>query len=697
MQPRGPKLARIFRFPKARNFRLSFSGRPKRRFGAREAIFVVFTLLALAMPLCGEGKSASPLVLAGLGRATMPLDSTWQFRSGDNPAWASASLDDSQWEPIEVGRPWEGQGHRDYTGFAWYRRHLVLPPGQPQDWNLAILVPRVDSACEVYWNGVLVGSVGMVPPHPVWCFEFADVPTKMTLGPAQSGVLAIRVWKAPIVFLSYPDEGGLTAVPQAGSVEAIAGLEVADRYKSFQQRQFFLAVVLLTGILGLLNLLMWLRNRNQMVLLWLALAMFFPLEEFLLDLPGLVSFRTFYALIGPAIGINDMALWFLLLALLGLNANKRLVHWTAILAATEISLDLVDCIFETFNWSLARPHLFLIADIATTIPAVLLELWGLVIVLLALRQRLDAARWLLAISALLADLYQAVDDMTNLGARWRHGTVHRQLDAPLFAIAGSPISLHTISNTFFLISILYAAWRYSAEQSQRKSAMEQEYRSVQELQQVLIPESLPELRGYAVTSAYRPAQEVGGDFFQLMALPGDRALLVLGDVSGKGLHAAMAVALIVGAIRSTVETTDDPGAVLAALNRRLDGRLRDGFATCLVLRLDSEGTCLIANAGHLPPYLNGRELALHPALPLGLMPDADYEPTKIALANGDRLTLYTDGLPEARNAAGELFGFTRVAEVLAALSDAHQIAEAAQQFGQEDDITVLTFTFAAGV
>jgi len=157
----------------------------------------------------------------------------------------------------------------------------------------------------------------------------------------------------------------------------------------------------------------------------------------------------------------------------------------------------------------------------------------------------------------------------------------------------------------------------------------------------------------------------------------------------------MAVALLVGAIRSTVESTHDPAAVLAALNRRLYGRLRGGFATCLALHLDANGVCVLANAGHLPPFLNGDEVPLPPALPLGLMPEAEYEPMQLQMRPGDCLTLYTDGLLEAQNATGELFGFARIAELLATPREAQQIADAAQAFGQEDDITVLTLAFSS--
>jgi hypothetical protein len=653
----------------------------------------LLVLIGAGAPSYAQGQPPSPLVMQGLGLATAPLDGAWQFRPGDNSAWASPTLDDSTWEAIQVGRAWEGQGHPGYTGFAWYRRHLILPPGGPTDWNLALFLADVQDACEVYWNGVLVGSLGNVPPHPAWYLH--TPPAKFVLGSPRSGVLAIRVWKAPHFFMSYPDEGGLISVPRAGSAKAIENLVTAARYRWLLANQFALGLAALSSIVAVLALLAWLRNRKRMMLLWLAVAMIHPLVFTLIDIPGFMSFRLFYALIAPAVALNDVALWFLLIALLSLNDRAGLVRWTKIFAIASVTLDSLDAGLQFFDWSRGPAHLFLLADIGLTIPAVLLELWGLVLVLSALRKRLDAARWMLAISALLADLSQAVQDVGTLGVRWTHWTFESKLEVPLFAIAGCGIDAHAIVNTLLLVSIVYAAWRYSLEQSQRQNSLEQEYRSAQELQQVLIPESLPSLPGYLVTSAYRPAQEVGGDFFQLIALPDNRALLVIGDVSGKGLHAAMTVALIVGSIRSTVETTDDPAAMLAALNRRLHGRLRSGFATCLVLRLDAEGRCLIANAGHLPPFLNGEEVPLPPALPLGLVPDAEYEPIEVSMGSGDRLTLYTDGLLEARNSAGELFGFTRIAEFLATPRDANEIAEAAQQFGQDDDITVLTLTYAS--
>jgi len=166
----------------------------------------------------------------------------------------------------------------------------------------------------------------------------------------------------------------------------------------------------------------------------------------------------------------------------------------------------------------------------------------------------------------------------------------------------------------------------------------------------------------------------------------------LGDVSGKGLKAAMAVSLIVGAMRMIVEYTDSPAEILAGLNRRLHGRLSGGFATAIAVRLDTHGSCVLASAGHLAPFLNQSEFELPGALPLGLSLDATYEETAFQLGVGDHFALYTDGLLEARSHSGELYGFERLEALFATYPNAAQATEAAVKFGQDDDITVLTLT-----
>jgi len=658
---------------------------------ALAALLSIACLAASAGAGQAPSRADAPLILTGLGRATVPLDGPWQFHPGDDLGWASPQFDDSGWASIQAGETWEEQGYRNLTGFAWYRRHIVLASGPPTGLNLALYLHSVDSACEVYWNGRLVGGIGKVPPNPVWYFLHVEPPAVVPLGPAQSGVLAIRVWKAPIVFFSFPNEGGLLAIPKAGTPEAVAALQAADQYQWLRLQEFSTTVARISAIVGLLALLFWLHNRERTVLIWLALAMFFPLEmHFIGDVRGAMSFRWGYGLVGIVIGINDMALWLLLIAFLGLSIRKALVRWTWILIAILLVLESVDETLQLFDWTRHDAHLLLTADIAFTIPTFVLEFWGVVLVISAFRQRLDAARWTLAISVLLTDLVQATTDITGLGQRWTHWTIAAKIGAPLVTLGGSALNARTIVGTCMLLSIIYVAWRYSVEHTEREVELEQEFKNARELQQFLIPAALPETPGFAITSAYRPAREVGGDFFQILPLASGSTLIVLGDVSGKGLKAAMAVSVIVGAVHALAEDHSAPAELLTRLNRRLTGRLQGGFATCEVLRIASDGRCTLASAGHPAPLLNGRELALPGAFPLGIASGVHYEEIEFALAPGDHLALYTDGLLEARKPSGELYGFERVGMLFAAGPSAADAADAAVNFGQDDDITVLT-------
>ncbi|MDE3185930.1 MAG: serine/threonine-protein phosphatase, partial [Acidobacteriota bacterium] len=173
-------------------------------------------------------------------------------------------------------------------------------------------------------------------------------------------------------------------------------------------------------------------------------------------------------------------------------------------------------------------------------------------------------------------------------------------------------------------------------------------------------------------------------------------LIVAGDVTGKGLKAGMLVALLVGAIRSTADWSADPVVVLKALNQRLMGR-GDAQATCLALRIEPDGSATLANAGHMPPYLNGKPMAVEGSLPLGMIEAPEFSLLRFNLAQGDRLMLLSDGIAEATNANGQLFGFERVQELIATASSAAHVAAAAQSFGQEDDISVIAVTRTAAL
>ncbi len=221
-----------------------------------------------------------------------------------------------------------------------------------------------------------------------------------------------------------------------------------------------------------------------------------------------------------------------------------------------------------------------------------------------------------------------------------------------------------------------------------KMRMAAELAAGRAVQQVLIPEVAPATPGFNIESVYKPYGELGGDFFQILPRPDGGVLIAIGDVSGKGMPAAMMVSLLVGALNALAETTSSPAQLLAGLNRRILGRSHGGFTTCLILHANPNGTCTAANAGHIPPYLNGQELACENNLPLGLAAEANYCEFTFQASHDDKLTLLTDGVVEARNPQGALFGFERAAQIIN--QSAAAIAEAAQQWGQDDDITVLT-------
>ena len=192
-------------------------------------------------------------------------------------------------------------------------------------------------------------------------------------------------------------------------------------------------------------------------------------------------------------------------------------------------------------------------------------------------------------------------------------------------------------------------------------------------------------------AAYMPATDVGGDFYHVIEHL-DATVLLIGDVSGKGLKAALTGLLTIGAASALAAECTTPGQLLARLNREVVRLQKGGFITCLCALIGGDGNVTLANAGHPHPYLDGREIELDSGLPLGISVDTEYSETRFNLSPGDTLTLLSDGVVEARNAAGELFGFERAAQI--ATEPAKKIAQAAQQHGQEDDITVLTLRFA---
>jgi len=617
---------------------------------------VVSLLVALPEPSAGQAPTASSptsstaTLIEGLGKAVALLDGPWQFHLGDDPRWASPSFDDSQWETLSADRPWGEQGHPSYTGYAWYRLHLSLNSALGNRSDFALLVPHLSDVYEIYWNGNSIGRSGKLPPYPIW-YRSTDPPAIYTLasGTRESpperdlqGTLAIRVWKAPLLSEDSGRSGGFEEVPVVGYPDSIAAYKTTLDYQWLRSNLVSFSEYLLYGIAGFLSLFSWLRDRQQRTLLWMTGFALSPLTRLVLyGLRIAWPVGLSNALGPPLSSIRDISLWFLLLWLLHLDDNQSLIRLIRRFAVVSMSVAVLDGLVSLLDASVGWFWLIQIADAVLTGIYFVTAAMPLLLVALAVKQRrrLDSARRLLVIAAFLSGMMQVVQGLAPQGSRFTHWALADKLREPLFLIWGSDVFLPTMTGTFLLVALVYAVYRTSMEDRRRRSLLDQEMSSARELQQVLIPETFPSVRGFTITSSYRPALEVGGDFFQIIPLDDDFTLVILGDVSGKGIKAAIAVSLIVGLVRVLVETTQSPAQLLTELNRRLCGRLQGGFATCITMRFDPQGNCCLASAGHPPPYVNNRELTVSGSFPLGLFPTVAYEESRVRLQVNDHLAL----------------------------------------------------------
>jgi len=187
------------------------------------------------------------------------------------------------------------------------------------------------------------------------------------------------------------------------------------------------------------------------------------------------------------------------------------------------------------------------------------------------------------------------------------------------------------------------------------------------VQESFLPQKAPEITGYKFSAHYTPAQEVGGDFYDFIVIDRDRTGIVIGDVSGKGVPAALYMAKLGSDLRTLAFTEKDPSVALGRLNNQLAERSRRGmFATLLYVELASKsGRLIISNAGHLPPIVrkaNGaaQKLSTSGGSPLGILAGMSFSQEMSTLEHGDTVILYTDGIIEAMNDKEELYGYDRL-------------------------------------
>jgi PAS domain S-box-containing protein len=252
---------------------------------------------------------------------------------------------------------------------------------------------------------------------------------------------------------------------------------------------------------------------------------------------------------------------------------------------------------------------------------------------------------------------------------------------------------------------LKSAMAKQQQEAQERQRIEQELQVARLIQQTLLPKTLPELPGYDVAAYYQPAREVGGDFYDFLELEDGRLGLIVGDVSGKGVPAAIVMAITRTMLHASYRLgSPEPGEILEQVNNILYPDIPPNmFVTCLAALLDSStGRLHYANAGHDLPYLrhaDGVGELRASGMPLGLMPNMRYEQKEITLKPGESVLLYSDGLVEAHNPRREMFGFPRMQRYVGAHPGGATLIDSllaelerftGEEWEQEDDIALLT-------
>ncbi len=626
-----------------------------------------------------------------LGNSALALMGPWKFRVGDDLAWAQPGFDDTDWHDYTLdaqGWPesilpernafdpgWGGHGYRGAPNYGWYRIHVSLHRASS---SLRLLVPKVDSAYTVYWDGQKLGGYG--DPSRRWAYLIQRTqvfPIPSGIGTAGEHVLAIRAWDMPLIFIN-PNRGGLRGAP------LLADGATAPRIKQLALRlgQLNLAVTALSEVVpcflvALISLLLFFYNRRHREYLWAGLTlMSLPFADSLTVLDGfsatgwLTQTESFIA--------NALVASAFLFSLLALQWLLALEDRRGMRVANMIAGGLMFLLWAAFTvnggWiSSVRASSFLFtATQASLLPCLACLLWMAV----AGIRKLGREAWLMLSPG-------AVILVWALWVFFANG----RLPTPVVIVVNDVLALLVPASVLaILIYRFVRQWR----EHQR---IEGELQQAQAVQALLVPEQFPTSPYYRVEGTYLPASQVGGDFYQVLPLPEGGLTVVLGDVSGKGLRAAMVVSMAVGAVRAIAKETCEPAEILTRLNRELAGNLKSGFVTCLCARFDADGTVTVANAGHLPPWVNGNELAMPGALPLGMLAAQGYESQSFQMNDGDAIFVMSDGVVEARREKdGQLYGFERISEMLRQPITAAEVAATAQTFGQEDDISVLSVT-----
>ncbi len=583
------------------------------------------------------------------------------YKLGDNPGWSAAHLDTSDWKPYSDYRE---------TGDAWVFWVRCRASFDINGIEHPVMIASSDGPiqADLYVDGQPARRRGPVRP-PVWIYSPSPDAGQ------RARTFALRVVQKLLVPGNSPGGplnlifGDGPRLQQYSYVSLGTGLSgFVPTYSSY----------LVIGAAGLFLLGLFLFDRSQKAAFWLGIycccVCVTRINIMLADLS-----RGGYSLLLDSVlfGLSMFESWALVRVNFAL-AQRRvpIIYWLVFAAWVFIFVGSVLPVLLPAHMALPlslfvqvtcfKP-IWCIWGFACTAPFVAFWPWS------GLSSRMRIVACLSAVWAVIEGWFQLQQVFFNRQS-WS-GAIQNWMSLAIAALVMA------------LFGYIFHQQRIAADE---RAEMRGELSAARQVQHLLIPDKILVTPGVTVSSAFLPASEVGGDFYLCRALSNGAQRVLLGDVSGKGVAAALTSALLLGA----ADRCDDlrPAEVLKELNAALLHSGIQGFTTCLCADLSANGVLLIANAGQLPPYRNGEEIEIPAGLPLGVDAAVEYAESSLQLAPGDKLTFLSDGVVEARNAVGELFGFDRTRQLSSRA--AQQIADAAVQFGQQDDITVLTLSLA---
>jgi hypothetical protein len=523
------------------------------------------------------------------------IDSMWCFHLGDDPRWSNPDFDDRSWPVLHPQEDWATQGYPRQTELAWFRFHLRVPAHTQ---SLVLELPAIQKSFQLFSDGHLIAQVGALPPGPahnvIGASRVFTLPVNSGEAPKEITV-ALRCWQD--ISVAGTRSHLLEGPVYAGSSEAVLGHFASDKASDLvSSGNDFINFIVLVIIAGSSVLLFWLTRER--FYLWFAVSLLTSACYLPIDLASAHQAWGLYLTSYLNIGLDLLGLIaYVAFIVFGLFPSERKLLFlpSALAIGSEVGLVLILNHAISLKWGDVG---YCLANIG----------YSLVLTLYLIRgwRAGNLSAKLLFFPFVVNAVHHVANNLgyVLLDLGFPFG---RQILPDRVILLHDPFRV-SLTNVIVLLSLLgqlaVLVYRFaltSRDQQRLAAAL----RAAHEIQNRLVPVHIPAFGGLHAEIAYRAAEEVGGDFCQILPRPDGSIFVAIGDVSGKGLQAAMLGAVAVGALRSLADEAHGPAAALERLNHVLLRTENAGFTTCLCLVLAQNGEVTIANAGHLSPYLDG--------------------------------------------------------------------------------------------